>query len=225
MDRRNAPHRGRARRALARRRRRVFQRRRTLRTGGVAMGFDAARSYGDLAELLDREKQRPDGTEAVAIMTPNDTHYPYAVAALDAGLDVVGDKPVTHDAAQARDLVARAAEERQDLRDRPRLFRVSDDPLCARIWSATARSARCAWSRSNTSRAAWRRASRTVRRATGSRWILDPQRSGLSLVMSAIGCHAQHLACFDVRPRRSRASPPTPARWCPAARSSITRRR
>ncbi len=27
-------------------------------------------------------------------------------------------------------------------------------------------------------------------------WILDPQRSGLALVMSAIGCHAQHLACF-----------------------------
>ena len=28
------------------------------------------------------------------------------------------------------------------------------------------------------------------------RWILDPQRSGLALVMSAIGCHAQHLASF-----------------------------
>jgi predicted dehydrogenase len=28
------------------------------------------------------------------------------------------------------------------------------------------------------------------------RWILDPSRSGLALVMSAIGCHAQHLACF-----------------------------
>ena len=28
------------------------------------------------------------------------------------------------------------------------------------------------------------------------RWILDPRRSGLALVMSAIGCHAQHLACF-----------------------------
>ena len=26
--------------------------------------------------------------------------------------------------------------------------------------------------------------------------MLDPQRSGLALVMSAIGCHAQHLACF-----------------------------
>jgi len=28
------------------------------------------------------------------------------------------------------------------------------------------------------------------------RWIVDPKRSGLALVMSAIGCHAQHLACF-----------------------------
>ena len=27
------------------------------------------------------------------------------------------------------------------------------------------------------------------------RWLFDPQRSGLALVMGAIGCHAQHLAC------------------------------
>ena len=36
------------------------------------------------------------------------------------------------------------------------------------------------------------------------RWILDPVRSGQALVMSAIGCHAQHLACFvsGLRTRR-----------------------
>ena len=28
------------------------------------------------------------------------------------------------------------------------------------------------------------------------RWLLDPARSGQALVMSAIGCHAQHLASF-----------------------------
>src|SRR4029079_984161 len=28
------------------------------------------------------------------------------------------------------------------------------------------------------------------------RWVLDPSRSGQALVMSAIGCHAQHLASF-----------------------------
>src|SRR4030095_2484256 len=77
------------------------------RTAGVTLGFDAGRSYGDVAEMLAKEKLRPDGIDAVAIMTPNDTHYPFAAAALDAGLDVVCDKPVTHDFAQARDLVAR----------------------------------------------------------------------------------------------------------------------
>ena len=70
------------------------------------MGFDPARSYGTVAEMLAAEGKRPDGIDAVAIMTPNDTHYPFAAAALDAGLDVVVDKPVAHDFAQACDLVA-----------------------------------------------------------------------------------------------------------------------
>ena len=30
------------------------------------------------------------------------------------------------------------------------------------------------------------------------KWILDPKRSGLALVMSAIGCHAQQLACATI---------------------------
>ena len=36
------------------------------------------------------------------------------------------------------------------------------------------------------------------------RWILDPRRSGLALVMSAIGCHAQHLASFASGPNVAR---------------------
>ena len=99
------------------------------RAAGAALGFDPARSYGDVAEMLAQERERPDRIDAVAIMTPNDTHYPYAAAALDAGLDVVCDKPVTHDFAQACDLVARTRDARQDLRDRARVRRVSDDPL------------------------------------------------------------------------------------------------
>ncbi|MEO7391923.1 MAG: gfo/Idh/MocA family oxidoreductase, partial [Ramlibacter sp.] len=45
------------------------------RAAGVAMGLDAARSYGTVAELLAGEHARADGIEAVAIMSPNDTHY------------------------------------------------------------------------------------------------------------------------------------------------------
>lgn len=78
------------------------------REGGATLGFDRERCYGGIDELIAKERTRSDPAEAVAIMTPNDTHYPLAAAALDAGLDVVCDKPVTHDAAQARDLVSRA---------------------------------------------------------------------------------------------------------------------
>ncbi|NDP43864.1 MAG: Gfo/Idh/MocA family oxidoreductase, partial [Aromatoleum sp.] len=52
------------------------------RAAGAAMGFDPARSYGDVAEMLRRERSRADGIDAVAVMTPNDTHYPIAAAVL-----------------------------------------------------------------------------------------------------------------------------------------------
>ena len=39
------------------------------RAAGATLGFDAGRSYGDVAEMLAKEKLRPDGIEGVAIMT------------------------------------------------------------------------------------------------------------------------------------------------------------
>ena len=165
------------------------------RDAGAAMGFDPARSYGDVGEMLEREKQRPDGVDAVAIMTPNDTHYPFAAAALDAGLDVVGDKPVTHDFAQARDLVART----QQL---GRIFAI------AHAYSAYPMTRYARQLVRNGALGAIRlvqveyiQSGLATRVEEGPqnnrfRWLLDPQRSGLALVMSAIGCHAQHLASF-----------------------------
>src|SRR4029077_13528245 len=50
-----------------------------------------------------------------------------------------------------------------------------------------------------------------------SRWLLDPNRSGLALVMSAIGCHAQHLACF--------AAGRNATRLCADARALLPRRK
>jgi len=71
------------------------------RAAGMALGLAAKRSYGHLDELLAEEKRRPDGADAVAIMTPNDAHYGQAAAALDAGFDVICDKPVSNTFAEA----------------------------------------------------------------------------------------------------------------------------
>ncbi|HEY6098062.1 MAG TPA: Gfo/Idh/MocA family oxidoreductase [Anaeromyxobacter sp.] len=46
--------------------------------------------------------------DAVAIATPNDLHHPQALAAVDAGLHVICEKPLALDVARAREMAARA---------------------------------------------------------------------------------------------------------------------
>ncbi|HSP90372.1 MAG TPA: Gfo/Idh/MocA family oxidoreductase [Vicinamibacterales bacterium] len=165
------------------------------RAAGTAVGVDAERSYGDVAEMIALERARPDGIDGVAIMTPNDTHYPFAVAALEAGLDVIADKPVSYNAAEARDLAARA-------RAGGRLFAVTHGYAAYPMTRLASRLV-CGGEIG---------ALRLVQveyiqgglaakiedgpQTTRIRWLFDPSRSGLAQVMSAIGCHAQHLACF-----------------------------
>ena len=165
------------------------------RAAGGALGVAADRSYGDVSEMIARERARPDGIDGVAIMTPNDTHYPFAVAALDAGLDVIADKPVSHDAAQARDLVARN-------RSAARLFAVTHAyaayPM-TRLASRLVRAGELGTIR--LVQVEYIQGGLAARiedgpQTTRIRWLFDPGRSGLAQVMSAIGCHAQHLACF-----------------------------
>ena len=77
------------------------------RAAGRALGWAPERAYGDVDEMLAAETARPDGVDVVAIMTPNDSHYPLACRWLDAGRDVICDKPLTTRLEDARDLVAR----------------------------------------------------------------------------------------------------------------------
>ena len=128
-------------------------------------------------------------------MTPNDTHYAFAVAALDAGLDVVCDKPVTHDFAQARDLVARTRRHR-------RLFAIAHGysayPMTrlARLLVRDGTLGDLRLVRVEYIQSGLATRLEDAAQTNRLRWILDEKRSGLALVMSAIGCHAQHLACF-----------------------------
>jgi len=68
---------------------------------GRGYGLADERSYSDWRAMLKAEKLRPDGAEAVAIVTPNHLHLPIALAALKAGMHVVSDKPATATLAEA----------------------------------------------------------------------------------------------------------------------------
>ena len=53
------------------------------------------RSYDSYQEMAANERGRSDAVDVVAICTPNHTHYPIAKTFLEAGFDVICEKPMT----------------------------------------------------------------------------------------------------------------------------------
>ncbi len=66
------------------------------------------RAYGSWQEMIEGESALPEGEriDFVSIVTPNHLHYPIAKAFVEAGFNVVLDKPMVHTSEQARDLIA-----------------------------------------------------------------------------------------------------------------------
>ena len=66
------------------------------RAAAPAFGVASDRAYGSYAELIAAEARLPADRriDFVSIATPNDTHFPIARAALQAGLHVVCEKPL-----------------------------------------------------------------------------------------------------------------------------------
>ncbi|MBL1435843.1 MAG: Gfo/Idh/MocA family oxidoreductase [Rhodobacteraceae bacterium] len=67
-------------------------------------GISPDRAYGSYQDLIAGEAGRADCVEMVAICTPNFTHYPIAKALLEAGFDVICEKPLTSTIEDALDL-------------------------------------------------------------------------------------------------------------------------
>ena len=94
----------------------------------VALGVDPARAYPSRRGDDRGEKQRSDGIEVVSIVTPNHVHYVQSAACLEAGLDVICDKPLTTNLADAVKLVQLAASKTAVVRRHVQLHRLPDDP-------------------------------------------------------------------------------------------------
>lgn len=82
------------------------------RAFGVELGVAAERCYPTYRDLFAAEARRPDGIQAVSVTTPNNTHHEITKAALEHGLHVVCEKPLTFTVEEAEELraLARARE-------------------------------------------------------------------------------------------------------------------
>src|SRR5690606_25085989 len=73
---------------------------------GRNLGLAEDRIYTSYEEMARAEAARPDGIQAVAIVTPNHMHFGPAKAFLEAGIHVICDKPITSTLEDARKLAA-----------------------------------------------------------------------------------------------------------------------
>src|ERR1700754_534762 len=74
-----------------------------------AISLGVERVYDDYRDMAEREADRDDGVDIVAVVTPNDTHFEITKAFLAQGIAVVCEKPLTNDSDTAAELVALAA--------------------------------------------------------------------------------------------------------------------
>jgi predicted dehydrogenase len=65
-----------------------------------------SRAYGSYKEMIEQELKLPadERIDFVSVATPNHTHFEIAKAAAEAGINVICDKPMTFDLAQAEEL-------------------------------------------------------------------------------------------------------------------------
>lgn len=73
-------------------------------TTGKGQGTYQINTATDLTTAIEQNRQAGTPLDLVVIATPNDTHYPLAKTALQAGINVVVDKPFTIDLTEAQSL-------------------------------------------------------------------------------------------------------------------------
>jgi predicted dehydrogenase len=159
-------------------------------SAGQGIGVAQDRCYPSGQVLIDAEAQRPDGAEVVAIMTPNDSHFLFAMQALACGMDVICDKPMTNTLAEAEALHAR-------VQATGLVFCLTHNytgyPLVrqakAMVMTGQLGDIRLV-------QVEYVQGGRAKAGAGGKAWKEDPTRGGPSLVMGDIGTHAHNLLRF-----------------------------
>ena len=166
----------------------------TAAASAAEIGIAPDRSYADYRDMARAEAARPDGIEAVVIVTPNHLHAPVATAFLEAGIDVICDKPLSATMAEAEALV-RLADRLQ------RKFLVTlNNTGYAMVRQAREMVAAGDLGRIVAVHAAYIQDWLTLPiDAEGNKqaeWRTDPARAGESAVLADIGVHAFNLASF-----------------------------
>jgi len=157
------------------------------------LGIAADRAYGDWREMLASESGRADRIDLVTVATPNATHFEITAAFLEAGFNVLCEKPMTMTVEEGEQIVRLARE---------------TGSICAVNYGysgySLVRHMRAMVARGELGRARLvvaefahgHHADAADADNPRVRWRYDPAQAGVSAQVADAGIHALHLACF-----------------------------
>jgi len=165
---------------------------------GRDLRLDPTRCYTDYRGMAQAEATRPDGAEVVSVVTPNVSHHAICKAFLEAGIDVICDKPLAANLAEAKDLLETV---RRTGRFLGVTYNYSAYPLMrearALIEAGTLGAVRVV----QVEFALGWLSSLAESDSKQARWRTDPVQAGPSFVTADLGTHCFHLAEFVTRRR------------------------
>lgn len=163
------------------------------RAYGQRLGISPDRSYGDWREMLAGEKDREDRIDLVTVATPNATHFEITKSFLEAGFNVLCEKPMTMTVEEGEEIVRVAG----------RSGRICAVNYCysaypmvrqARAMVRAGEIGRVRLVIANFSHGHHGNASDAENPRV--RWRYDPQMAGVSGQFADCGIHALHMASF-----------------------------
>jgi predicted dehydrogenase len=166
------------------------------RASGAELNLPDDRNYGSWTEMLEREAALPADVriEAVSIVTPNHMHAPPAIAALEAGFDVIIDKPLADSLANAQAIADAAARTGRRIavthtytgyplvKQARRLIASGDFGAVRRVMVKYTQD--------------WLSRDSDLVDNKQAEWRVDPERSGAAGAFGDIGTHAANLVEF-----------------------------
>ncbi len=161
---------------------------------GRALGLDPGRVYGSWKEMISAESALPEEKRPhfISIVTPNHLHYEPALSALNAGFNVICDKPLTLSSAEAEVI-------RKKVNETGLLFCITHNysgyPMVKMAREMTEKG-ELGKIRKVTAEyfQGWLSTREEVKGNKQAEWRADPSRAGIAGAMADIGTHAFQLA-------------------------------
>ncbi len=157
------------------------------------LGVAADRAYGDWQEMLAGEKDRDDRIDLVTVATPNATHFEITKAFLEAGFNVLCEKPMTMTVEEGEEIV-RVAETSGKIMAVNYAYSAYPMVRQARAMIRAGEIGKVRLVVSNFSHG--HHGDATDADNPRVRWRYDPAMAGVSGQFADCGIHALHMASF-----------------------------